>query len=81
MQKTAFDPEKSAFLAEHYGEHYKPGQSMVRKTLVQRAFRYADDIVVVSNDMPQLSLARTRIDDFLTKRGLSINLKKSFLIK
>ena len=80
-QKTAFDPEKSAFLAKHYCEHYKRGQSTVRKTLVQRAYRYADDIIVVSNDMSQLSLARTRIDDFLSARGLSINPAKSFLIK
>jgi len=80
-QKTAFDGEKSKFLQEHYGEYYKEGQSIVRKTLVQRAFRYADDIVVVSNDMPQLSLLKTRIDSFLKTRGLEINTAKSFLIK
>lgn len=80
-QKTAFDCEKSKFLREHYGEHYKQGQSIVRKTLVQRAFRYADDIVIVSNDMPQLSLLKTRIDSFLEIRGLEINTAKSFFMK
>ncbi len=80
-QKTAFDPEKSKFLAEHYGEYYKEGQSAVRKSLVQRAFRYADDIVVVSNDESQLSLLKTRIDTFLAIRGLEINPAKSFMIK
>lgn len=80
-QKTAFDPEKSKFLAEHYGEHYKKGQSKVRKALVQRAFRYADDIIVVSNDMSQLSLLKTRIDSFLATRGLEINPAKSFMME
>jgi hypothetical protein len=80
-QKTAFDPEKSKFIAEHYDEHYEPGQSTVRKSLVQRPYRYADDGVVVSNDRNQLALLKTRVDDFLSTRGLKINLTKSFIIK
>ena len=80
-QQTAFDPKKSKFIAEHYGEHYKKGNSIVRKQLVQRAFRYTDDIVVVSNDVSQLSLLKTRIDTFLAIRGLEINPAKSFMIK
>jgi hypothetical protein len=80
-QKTAFDPEKAKFIAEHYGEHYNKGNGIVQKTLEQRAFRYADDIVVVSNDMSQLSLLKTRIDTFLAIRGIEINPAKSFMIK
>lgn len=47
---------------------------------MQRAYRYADDIVVVSNDINQLSLLKTRIDTFLSIRGLNINPTKSFMI-
>lgn len=80
-QRTAFDHEKSNFLANHYDEHYKPGQSLVRKTLVQRAYRYADDVVIVSNDEEELSLARIRIENWLKLRGLTLNAEKSSLKK
>jgi len=49
--------------------------------LVQQAYRYADDIVVVSNDVSQLTLLKTRVDTFLAIRGLEINPAKSFMIK
>jgi len=78
-QRTAFDHEKS--MANHYDEHYKPGQSLVRKTLVQRAYRYADDVVIVSNDEEELSLARIRIENWLKLRGLTLNAEKSSLKK
>jgi len=78
-QRTAIDYEKSK--ANHYDEHYKPGQSLVRKTLVQRAYRYADEVVIVSNDEGELSLARIRIEYWLKLRGLTLNAEKSSLKK
>lgn len=48
-QKTAFDKEKSNFLANR-GECFKPGQSNVRKALFSRVIRFADDFIIVVND-------------------------------
>lgn len=80
-QKTAFDEEKSKFLAKHYKEYYKPGQSVVRKQLVQRAYRYADDIVIISNDENQVSLVQKRVESWLSKRGLRLIPEKCSAIK
>lgn len=80
-QKITFDSEKSFFITEHYGEHYKPGKSTVRNALVQRSYRYIDEVVIVSNDMNQLSLLKTRLVIFLSIRGLKMNKEKSFTIK
>jgi len=47
-QVTAFDKEKSNFLAER-GE-YMPGQSNVRKVLYSQVIRFVDDFIIIVNN-------------------------------
>lgn len=79
-QVTYFDEEKQRFLAS-MGEHYKPGQSQVRKTLVNRIIRYADDFLIICNEESQVKKVRAKVVQFLKQRGLEINDSKSIYIK
>lgn len=79
-QKTHFDKEKQRFLAS-MGEHYKPGQSQVRKQLVNRIIRYADDFLIICNEESQVEKVRAKVVQFLKQRGLEINNSKSIDIK
>ena len=69
---TAFDIEKQRFLKQR-GENYKAGNSLVRKQLVNRIIRYADDFVIVCNDENQLKIVQKNVSAFLSTRGLKIN--------
>jgi hypothetical protein len=79
-QVTHFDEEKQRFLAS-VGEHYKPGQSQVRKELVNRVIRYADDFLIICNEESQVEKVRAKVVQFLKQRGLEINDSKSMYIK
>ena len=69
-QVTAFDYEK-----------YKSGQSKVRKQLVNRIVRFADDFIIICNDKNEVGKIKIRLRKFLTQRGLVINNDKSICRK
>ena len=79
-QITAFDKEKSDFLAFR-GEYYKPGQSNVRKALFNRVIRFADDFIIVVNDENEANKVWLKLEEFLDRRGLKINKEKSKMMK
>ena len=69
-QVTSFDREK-----------YKPGQSIVRKQLINRIIRFADDFIIICNDKHEVEKIKIKLQEFLTYRGLKINEEKSICIK
>ena len=79
-QVTHFDKEKQRFLAS-VGEQYTPGQSQVRKKLVNKVIRYADDFLIICNEESQVEKVRVKVVQFLKQRGLEINDSKSMYIK
>nr|YP_010338942.1 putative reverse transcriptase protein [Erythrolobus coxiae]UNJ19014.1 putative reverse transcriptase protein [Erythrolobus coxiae] len=79
-QITAFDQEKSDFLANR-GQNYKRGQSKVRKTLSNRIIRFVDDFIIISNDQKEIFKVKENLKKFLDLRGLEINEEKSELMK
>ena len=79
-QVTSFDKKKSKFLFRRE-EKYKLGQSIVRKQLVNRIVRFADDFIIVCNDKHEVEKIKIRLQKFLTQRGLKINEEKSICVK
>jgi RNA-directed DNA polymerase len=77
---THFNEEKHRFLIS-MGEHYKLGQSQVRKILVNSIIRYAYDFLIICNEESQVEKVRTKVVQFLNRRGLEINDSKSMHIK
>jgi hypothetical protein len=79
-QITTFDKEKSDFLAVR-GEYYKQGQSIVRKALVNRIIRFANDFIIIANEESEIAKLKDKLKEFLERRGLVINKEKSSLMK
>lgn len=79
-KKTAFDQEKYKYYLKQ-GFQYNKGSSHVRKNLTSSIIRYADDFIIVVNDKTQAEIINNNIKQFLTKRGLEMNLYKSKIIK
>ena len=79
-QVTHLDEKKQRFSTSRR-EHYKPGQSQVRKKLVNRVIRYADDFLIICNEESQVEKVRAKVIRFLKQRGLEINDSKSIYIK
>jgi len=79
-QCTAFDKEKSNFLAAR-SEYYMPGQSNVRKTLYSRIIRFADDFIIIVNDENEANKVWFKLEKFLDSKGLKINEEKSSIMK
>jgi len=78
-KKTAFDEEKYI----HYknkGYDYNKNRSIVRKVLRSNVIRYADDFVIVTNDLNLSTLVFNKVVEFLKIRGLSINKYKSLIL-
>ena len=79
-QVTVLSPAKQKH-EEAKGYFHKPGSSKLRKTVSSVLIRYADDFVVVVNDLNQLVIIGDNIGKFLLIRGLTRNLTKSKTIK
>lgn len=62
-------------------EKYKPGQFIVQKRLINRIIRFADDFIIICNDKHEVKKIKTKLQEFLTYRGLKINEEKSIYIK
>lgn len=69
-QVTSFDREK-----------YKPGQSVVRKKLINRIIRFADDFIIICNDEYEVKKIKKKLQEFLAYRGLKINEEKGVCVK
>lgn len=79
-QVIYFDKKKQQFLANK-GKHHKFGQSQVRKQLINRIIRYADDFIIICNEESQIKKVRAKVVTFLKQRGLEINDSKSIYIR
>lgn len=79
-QVTTSSPEKKKY-EEARGRFHKPGSSKIRKIITSVLVRYADDFVLVVNDLAQSIIISQNIDNFLAIRGLSRNMAKSKTIK
>jgi len=78
-QKTAANENKIAFF-ESIGKTYKPGASIVRKTLSNTVVRFVDDFLVICNDEKQSIYVFNKIKNFLSIRGLCLNEDKTQII-
>ena len=79
-QVTTSSPEKQKY-EESKGLFHKPSSSKIRKILTSVLVRYADDFVIVVNDLAQSKIISQNIDNFLVIRGLTRNKIKSKTIK
>jgi RNA-directed DNA polymerase len=79
-QVTKVDEEKRKFLLDTTGEKFSSSASKIRKTIASSIIRYADDFVVVCNDLKEITIVQYKIEKFLLKRGLKIKQNKSNLI-
>jgi RNA-directed DNA polymerase len=78
-QKTAINEKKIAFL-DAQNIKYRPGSSIARKTLTNTVIRFADDILVITNDEKQSIYILNKIKNFLSIRGLTLNDEKTQII-
>jgi RNA-directed DNA polymerase len=68
-QVTCFSKEKYQFFLNR-GLTYKPGQSHVRKAIVNKIIRYADDFIIICNEESQIEKVEAKVNTFLSRRGL-----------
>jgi hypothetical protein len=52
---------------------YSKGNSNVRIQLTARIIRFANNFIIVTNDLKTVKIIRQEIEQFLVARGLEIN--------
>jgi RNA-directed DNA polymerase len=52
-----------------------------RSTVAAGFVRYADDFIVISNNLDNLNYLKGCIESFLEERGLELNVEKTAIIK
>ena len=80
-KKTKVDTDKKKYIFKTTKTKYTSKDSIIRKSIINRIVRYADDFIVISNDFEEIKLLNTKIKEFLKLRGLNINDSKSHLYK
>lgn len=79
-QKTAFSQEKHNYKLKKFNVDYSKGNTNVRIQLTARIVRFADDFIIVTNDLKTVQIIRQKIKEFLVIRGLQINENKTLLL-
>lgn len=79
-QKTAFSQEKYNYKLKKFNLDYSKGNSNVRISLTAKIIRFADDFIIVTNDLKTAQIIKQKIEKFLVTRGLQINENKTLLL-